>query len=313
MRKSKAGIDNIGFELILKAKGAAQLTEKFLITADGLEYGKIQIRDGKVHINLCLPSFIRTNNVCPFGLDDMKILQDVRKALKYELAALGSGGDCLLNSVECNLTQRVVGEATPDQVLNLLHICYADKTNVVYEGPSKACKYHKEKQTLIVREKNKYILKAYNKSLQQKNEGNLDVEEGLLRIEIIMQGRIIQHLFGRRCNIINVLTEVNLKKVITEYKRIFSKDIMERYVEPSLKGIKALLLNSLNEFDKIPSVIYKHKEIIVDISLLRDVIKIWHEQWGEPDYSRQDMYRIREFNLPKDTIRTIKEFYNACG
>jgi len=314
MKKSKAGIDGIGLELILNAgRKESQLADKVLVTSAGLEYGKIQIRDGKIHAYLCLPKTVRTNNVCPFGLADMGTLRVVREAVRCELASLGSNGDCWLNNVECNLTQKVAGTATPDQVLNLIHRCYADKTNVVYEGPSQACRYHKEKETLIVRAKNYYVLKAYNKSLQQKNEGNTDVEDGLLRIEVVMQGRIIQHLFGHRCNIFDVLQERSLKKVIGEYKRIFTEDVMCKYIIPGLDGIKSVLLESLMETNRLPLTVYRHKEIIVDIWLLRDAVKKWHESWGEPDNSRQDLHRWKEFNLPKDTVKTIYAFFNSCG
>lgn len=314
MKKSNAGLDGIGFELILDANhSVANLEDRTLVTPDGKEYGKIEVRSGRARMYLCLPRYVRTNNVMPFGLADMGALDAIRSALKRELDSVGNRGNCWLNSVECNLTQRVNGAATPDQVLNLLHRCYADKTNLVYEGPSKRCKFHKEKETLIVRSKNYYVLKCYNKTLQQRSNGNTNVEDGLLRIEVVMQGRIIRRLFGERCNIFDVLQEQNLRKVIAEYKRIFVDDIMGKYITPGLDGIRKVLLESLMETNKLPLTVYQHKEIIVDVELLRDAVKKWHEMWDEQDNSRQDLHRCKKYDLPKDTIKTMQAFLSSCG
>lgn len=314
MRKNEAGIDGIEFDLNLNEKQVkAGLENRPLKTLNGTEYGRIEVKNDKVSVYLCLPKAIRENNVTPFGLTDMDALPNIRKALKRELDSIQSNGDCSLKKIECNLTKKTSEKATPDQVLNLIHHCYPDCTNIVYEGPSKGFKYHKEKETLIIRKKNYYILKCYNKTLEQKNAGNNDVENNLLRIEIIMQGRTIQRLFGCKCNIFDILQECNLKKVIAEYARIFSEEVIGKHIIPGLRGIKEVLLESLMDTNELHKTVEKNKEIIVDDFLWRVAIKKWDEMWDLQDSSRQRISDLKYLHLPKDVIKTIEMFQESCG
>lgn len=314
MGKSRAGIDGVEFEFVLSGVDAGKrLASQPLKNVNGREFGRIEIKEGKASVGICLPKFIRKDNVSPFSIADMPLLGTVRNDLKFALDALSvNTSECWIKSAECNITQKTIGTSTPDQALNLIHRSYTDTTNQVYEGPSKRCKYLKERETLIIRVKNYYMIKCYNKSLQQRNEGNADIEDGILRIELVMQDRIIRRLFGKKISIFEVLQEHNLKKVIAEYERIFSEDLMRKHIEPCLKGITALLVESLMETGKPAKTIYKYKEIIVDAELLRNAIKRWHELWHEQDHSRQGLYRLKEYNLPVGVIRTIQAFLDSC-
>ena len=52
-----------------------------------------------------------------------------------------------------------------------------------------------------------YVLKCYDKSAEQRKSGNTEVEDGLLRIELVMQDRVLKRLFAKRPTMREVLTK----------------------------------------------------------------------------------------------------------
>ncbi len=314
MGKSKAGVDEIIFELELKEKAIdGRCFVKPIKSSVGRECGKIDVKEGKAYVSFCLPKFIRSDNVKPFSMEDKQYLKSIKKTLTYELQEFSDNiNGRRLKSIEVNLTQKVAGVSTPDQILNMIHRSYTDRTNTVYEGPSRRCKYHKEKETVIVRVKNYYIIKCYNKTLEQHNAGNKDVESGLLRIEVIMQDRLIRRLFGQSYTLFDVLQECSLKKVIKEYSRILTNDLMKKHIIPCRDGIVNVLVESLMDTNSPSRTIYLHKEIIVDLEIMRTALKKWYDLWDKPDRSRQELYQLKAYFLPKDVLKTLYEFVDSC-
>ena len=66
----KLGVDGCVFELALTGKNMKDLKEQPLINPQGKTYGSVKAHDGKATIELCLPKFIRSDNIEPFSLSD---------------------------------------------------------------------------------------------------------------------------------------------------------------------------------------------------------------------------------------------------
>lgn len=266
-----------------------------------------------------LPKFIRKDNILPFCITDIFMLEamndDIEQAIKRVL------GDKFANilsakakKIECNITQRVSGDSTCAQVLDLINRSYYEGTNVVYQRASSGCRHFKKNESVIIRKPNYHILKCYDKSREQRKLGNAEVEDGLLRIEIIMQERLIKKLFAANSTIRDVLTRPGLIKIIEEYKRTYIEDVMVLHIRPCCTDIANILLKSLKETDSLVETVALYKELIMDEKILREALRKWHKSKGKPDYSRHDICRLksRGHEFPKDVIRTLKDFELLC-
>ena len=189
---------------------------------------------------------------------------------------------------------------------------------MVYQRASLKCKYDKETETLIIRKRNYYVLKSYDKTLEQRKKGRFDVGNGLLRIETVMQDRTIQKLFGEYCTIRDILTEKGLMEIIREYKRIFTEDIINGHILPCLSDVQEILFSSLMETDSLVETIALRKELIMDEELLRKALLKWYKSKG---YSGErakrntatQICRCRvKYEFPKDAINTLREFKKIC-
>jgi hypothetical protein len=105
------------------------------------------------------------------------------------------------------------------------------------------------------------------------------VENGLLRIEVVMQDRTIRRVFGEQPGLFDVLEEGALGRVIIEYGRILKYDMMKKHIIPCLNGITSRLTESLMDTGKLSEKIFLEKEIILDVELLRNALKKWYELW----------------------------------
>lgn len=197
MKSENFGIDGITFEILLsdidKRKNIKSQPLISYYNNLNLEYGKIIVKDNKAIIFVVLPNFYKTNNITPYCLTSItdRIKLDI---IKMELLNILNNifsdvSQIRLKSIECNTTHKVLDGCSCNNVLNLINRSYYDTINTSYESASQSCKYRKEKQSLIIRIKNYYFLKCYNKSLEQKKSVksvNMDIDDNLLRIEIVM-------------------------------------------------------------------------------------------------------------------------------
>lgn len=191
--KEKQGTDCYTFEVSFQGD-LKNLPKQPLINEQGKKYGSVEVKEKKSTVSLVLPKFIRDNNIQPFTIMDSICLEmincDCEKQLKQ---LLGFEIHSKVESIECNITQKVSGEATQSDVLNLLDHAFltSERDNLKYVGAGKRCKYKEETHTVIVKRPHYYILKAYDKTEQQKkelkhqNQNSDTVPDGLLRIEII--------------------------------------------------------------------------------------------------------------------------------
>lgn len=316
-KKAKQGMDGCIFEIVFKSEDLKDLQKQDLINESGRNYGNVEIKNGKVILALILPKFIRENNVQQFTLMDSIYLEliknDVEEKLKQILGTTKLDNKC--SCIEVNITQRVSGNATQDNVLNLLSNALLSKKqdNLKYVGPSKKSRLKEETHTLIVKRSHYYLLKAYNKTEQMMKSG-IKIPDGILRIEIVMVERTLEKLFGNKTSFQDILTKDSLISVLREYKRIFVDEIIEEKVKVYLDSCKLMLLESLCFSDSVVEVIAKNRELIPDKEVLRKAIKRFQRMKRVADHSRRDseLYS-QKYGLPEDTILTLKEFKDSCG
>lgn len=310
--QSYFGIDEIEFKMNMK-NPTMNLSRQALTTPSEKVYGYVEVRNGWAHVYICLPKYLRNNNVIPFGVKDIEHLDDIRNEIIGTLRhILGDINECVLVSVECNITMKIQGENKINQVLNLFHLSFCNTVNIVYEGPAERCKYQKEKQTLISRRRNYYILKYYDKSRQQRQIGNVEIEDGYLRLENKMLNRTIKRIFGSTINIEQLLRAENLKKIADEYCRIFCYEVIASHVFPCLTGIKNILIKSLNETQRPIETLRHFQHLVVDQEVFREALREWYVMRGEPDSSREAIFRLKKCEMPKNVMSTVKDIHNVC-
>jgi len=315
------GGDTFNFELVINGENEYKFLEsKPLINSQNKEFGTVEMKKGKIYICINLPKFVRNNNIKPFSISDINMLEiinrDIEQALRKALNGIIENSTDVLaatvKSLECNITQHVSPNSTCAQVLNLINRSFHEGTNKVYQGSSTDCKYHKKDESVIINRKNYYILKCYDKSLEQRTSGNKEIKDGLLRIEVIMQKRILKKLFSDKSTIRNILTEQGLIKIIDEYKRIFINEFVEDHIKPCLRDVTNIIFESLKKTGSPIETIALHKELIMDMELLRTALKKWYKSKDKADYSRHAIKRLEEHDFPKDVVKTIKIFKKSC-
>ena len=321
--KARHGIDCCTFEGTLENE-IEYLPEQTLVSEQGRKYGTVKVEGGKAIVNFVLPRFLRDNNIQPFSWKDVESLPAIMNDCEMQLGkVLGKVRGCEVKLVEVNITQVVSGKATQSEVLNLLsHACLTPKRdNIKYVGPSKTSRYKEEVRTFISVKTKYYILKAYDKTEQQKREPKEQTEKsetvpyGLLRIEIIMLERTLHKLFGKKVRFSDIVSRKGLALLLMEYKRIFCDDIRSKRIIPYLNYCANHLYESLCETDDPISTIAKERELIPDKEVIYRALKKWKEKKGESIHNlRREVNKYTEiYGLPQDTVMTIRDFRKACG
>lgn len=320
--KSRHGIDCCIFEGTFENE-IEYLPEQALVSEQGRKYGTVKVEGGKAIINLILPRFSRNNNAQPFSWEDVESLPAIMSDCEMQLAkVLGKVRGSKVKSVEVNVTQEVSGNATQSKVLNLLnHACLTSKRdNIKYIGPSRYCRYKEVVNSIIFRKPQYYVLKAYDKTEQQKREQlekkeSETVPNGLLRVEIIMLERILHKLFGKKGRLSDILSRKGISLLLMEYKRIFCEEIRSKRIIPYLNYCVNHVFESLCETDDPISTIAKEHEMIPDKEVLYRALKKWKEKKGESIHNlRREVNKYTElYDLPQDVIKTIRDFRKACG
>jgi glutaredoxin len=320
---ARQGIDCCIIEVAIEKK-TANLAEQPLNNGQGRKYGTFEVKEGKLIVKLILPLFLRENNIQPFSWKDVGSFSVILSDCKTQIGrVLGKVLDSKVKSAEVNITLVVSGKATQSEVLNLLnHACLTPKRdNVKYVSTSKSCRYKEVANTIIFREPQYYVLKAYDKTKQQKREQVEQKKEsetvpyGLLRVEIIMLERVLMKLFGEKRTLSDVFSRKGLLLLLMEYKRIFCDEIRSKRIIPYLKYCVNHLFESLCETDDPISTIAKERELIPDKEVLYRALKKWKEKKGESIHNlRREVNKYTEiYGLPQDTVMTIRDFRKACG
>ena len=319
MKNDNIGIDGVELTFELDKENLRRLSDRYnLLNEQGRIFGSVEVLRRKVNVKFNSPKYVRENNLIPFSRNDFIKLNSMWLCLERQLSALfGDLSKCRLKNIECNITLKIVGRCALSQVLDLINRSFTDTVNIVYEGVSAKCKYMKKKQSLIIKVKNYFILKIYNKTLEATRK-EIPVEQGLLRIEIVMLDRTIKRLFsGRVPNLREVLCQKLLRLFINEYKRIFSEVIVKKHITPCLNGIVKILHESLHETGNLIDTIALLREIIVDQEVYRRALYKWYLDRGFTHLratrnADNQIFRLKKYGLPQDVIATIKAFNQLC-
>ena len=105
------------------------------------------------------------------------------------------------------------------------------------------------------------------------------------------------------------------QKLIDQYQETFT-DMCEKNIKPMLNGCVQEVFECLttsNSGKEISEALYKCKECIVDVEVLRKALKKWYAFKKQADRSKQVIayYRDNNFGMPEDVIRTIKQMHNS--
>lgn len=292
----------------------------------GKEYGAISINRCKVKANITLPKVEREDNVLPYSVKDFdRIVQTGNLLVEDILTVLAAHKidcnilDMNIIKLECGITMTVETKTMQSHILNLIDRIFWSETNVLYHRASKKCRYCKETETVIIPFKYKnidYKLKCYNKTLEQRRKGNLNVQDGLLRIEIIFFKKALNKLLDKEVRLSDIFDQQNLKKIIDEFKRLFQEVVIGGYLDPCSEDIIRLLLESIVEQGPI-NTIAKHRDIILDKELFREAIRRWNVLRGYPEQrakrsADKKMCDIKKYDLPEDVIKTLLKFAEEC-
>lgn len=315
------GTDCYIFEIICK-RDVSEFEDVELINEHGRSYGTIKSERGKLLLHLILPQYIRENNIKPFDLwdaSDKCVYKEICGQLRL---VLGTDFESKLRSVECNITKKVCCFASTSDGLNLLNHALLSPTddNLEYSGQSKECALKKEIHTVISRKAHYYTLKAYDKTEEYRKKCKEyggkkdDIEDNMLRIEIVLLGRTIDKLFGDKTSVYDILTEDSLIEILYEYKRIYINEIINKRVKPYLTQCKQKLVKSLLRTNNIIATVAIERELMPDKEGLHKAINEWQKLKGVSPHAARNMKRYeKRMNLPYGGVRTLKEFRIACG
>lgn len=319
--KCKSGVDGMNLDLILTLEDVKRLEPRKLFNlATGNEYGEIKIVNRQAKLYLNLPKFIRTNNVESFKLTDSIAIDMIKEdVLKQLLSLFGESIKTKCKAIEVNITHVTSGKATTHDVLNLLHIAHLNQNhdNMLFIAESRKNRFKGEINTVMSNRQRYYKLKAYSKEVEQKRTDNLNVAENLLRFEIILQERVLNHMFPKRegkDQLEHILTKESLLNIVHAFKVIYQQIIDEK-VKPALTGITDMLFNSLVDTGSVTETICELKEIIIDIECLKRAIIKWNKTRNviNGHLSHDIKTYIERYSLPQDTIVTLKDLKELCG
>lgn len=326
LNKSQArqGLDTCEFELALTGQNMKDLLKQPLINAQGREYGSVEASKGKGTIVLNLPKFVRDNNILPYSITESIKLEIIKNDCEYQLKRIfGNNMNTQITKIEVNVTQKVSGNATQSDVQRLFHhaaLPHASGDISIFVGPNRKCVLKNEDHSTRIPHKHYWYAKIYDKTqdiVDKRRKFNLpvdDVPQGLLRIEIALVDRTLTKLFGAKKTLSDVLTQKNLLEVLREYKRIFCDELVDKMIKPYLNACVEKLVESLTETENPIKTIAKERELIPDVLVLKKALSRYMKMRGKTNNAARDAKRYAEqYELPVDTVMTIKDFKCSCG
>lgn len=326
-KNSQQGLDGINLQYALSIEGAERLClpEETMCNDNGKTIAEISCVGGKLSAYVNAVHCIRPNNLKPLTVTEAiklemiksEVIGFMRDYLKKHLQRQDSEGyvdNLMVKELECNLTLGCVNGATPSAVISLFEHAL-DKTTLHKQRKDKGT-YNKMVASCFYKKKKEYHLKIYDKTLEQREKGNLQVEDNLLRIEIVFIDRSLKRIYGDKRSLSDILTKEAVRILCKEYRRIFEKDLIEKYLKPYLNWCKKTLYDSLDEANgkKISETIARHKEHIPDWEVFGKALHYWYQQKGKNDRTAKVLsyYRRKDMGISDGVLRTIKLFHTSC-
>ncbi len=327
-----SGLDGCNVEYTIKLDGMENLylpVKEVNNEADNTIV-KIECNRGKVKAYVNPVHVIRQYNVKPLGIVESikleiarnRVLEIMKSYLQEQLKDKYSDDfvdNLKIVKLECNVTMRTLGNATPDTMLHFFDMVFPDTFLHRYRKPGSKCE--KGDNSTKHKKDGEYILKCYDKTKEQhdnkKHKPNPLVESNLLRVEVVFLSKSLKRVYGDKRTLSDVLTKKGLEKLCREYKRVLTEDISDA-VRKYRDDCKDMLVEFLTEHKKggnmVADCIMRYKEEIVDISILKKSLQEYYKIYGLPDNSSQVInYYKKKGILPQDTIKTFRAFREAAG
>lgn len=323
-KKGLQGLDGLNLEYSINLDNAKHL----YIPAEELKNEaehtvvKIDCVGGKIRAYVNAVHALRPNNIKPLGVADTiklelvksKVVEFIKTYLQKNLGNQYSEeyiDNLKVTQLECNLTLKCCGSATPSAVISLFDLAF-DETGIRRKRKQKS-EYEKINKSWVYYKPKEYKIKAYDKTLEQHEKGNPLVENNLLRIEVVFVDRSLKRMYGEKRTLSDVLTKQSIEVLCREYKRVLTEDIIENNIKPCLDYCVQSVFESLTYSEsgkEISETVARHKELIVDIEVLRRALKRWYKFRHMNDNTKQIIchYRKKNLGLPEDVIKTIKLF-----
>ena len=327
-KKCLQGMDGMNLEYTLGLEGM----EKLYLPVEELKNNanntivRIDCVGGKIRAYINAVHSIRLNNVIPFRISDAIKLELVRSQvidfmqsyLKKHLQNKYSDEfikNLKVTALEVNITLPCAGTATPSDVIHLFDMAL-DKT-VVFRKRKTKSKCAKSNIGVQYTKPKEYRLKIYDKTAEQNERNNILVEKNLLRIECVFIDKSLKKMFLDKRTIEDILTKRAISTLCSQYHYVLTEDIIKQYIVPYLNVCKETLFESLLQSDsgkEISDTIVKHRELIVDIEVLRQALKKWYKFRKVEDRTGQVLhkYRKKDLGIPEGVIATIKLFHDSA-
>lgn len=327
-KKCLQGMDGMNLEYTLGLEGMEKLylPEEELKNEANNTIVKIDCVGGKIRAYVNAVHSIRPNNVIPFGISDTikfelvrsQVVDFMQKYLRKHLQHQYSDEfikNLKVTALEVNITLPCVGTATPSDVIHLLDMAL-DRT-VVFRKRKTSSKCDKANTGVQYTKPKEYRLKIYDKTDEQHERKNPLVEKNLLRIECVFIDRSLKKMFADKRTIDDILTKQAIITLCDKYRYVLTEDIIKQYVVPYLNACKETLFESLLQSEsgkEISDTVARHKDIIVDMEVLRQALKKWYKFRKVEDRSNQILhkYRQRDLGIPECVIATIKLFHKSA-
>ena len=224
--KKMQGVDGLNFQLQLTVAGleSINLPEETLKNKVGNDIIRVTCWGGKLSAYINLPHAIRPNNVQPFQLSDCiklelvrnQVVEYMRSYLQRHLKDKYSDEFLAMMNItkmECNLTIQCVGGCKPKDVINLFERSFP-KVTVYKETKDKKKSHKKPERGITTTKPHEWVLKVYDKTFQQMENGNLNVKPNLVRVELVFLERMLDRMYSGKKSLEDILT----RKAIRNYK-----------------------------------------------------------------------------------------------
>lgn len=307
------GLDGCTFNIM--SKGLFKPMGRIpLISPNGNEFGYLRMSGTDYELFVCPPKYIRETNEKPFGISDLSHLNEMRREIECVLKKEFPKGYYIDGTkVEINITDTMIGDCQCKNLFNLLcnSMLHNKEQNILYVTQSKDSLVEKDIPGYVSRTVgNQWKLKCYDKQKQLEVEMGVQITEPLIRMEFILLSRKLDKLFGKKNNLSTIFSEQGVMHLLAEYKLLMD-NLIENYVKKHLSEMHTQLLNDLRILKSPTDVYCLRKEYIYDKKQLQKALRVIYREQKRDDISSQVLYGLNQkFDLPSDTLSTLKKFHS---
>lgn len=327
-----SGMDGINLEYTIKLDGMENLYLPVKEEKNEAENTivKIECIGGRVKAYVNPVHAIRSYNVKPLGIAESirlemtrnQVMEAMKSYLQEKLQDKYSDEfveEMKVVQLECNVTMKTLGNATPATMLHFFDMVFDDTFVHRYRKAGSKCK--KGDNSVKYKKEKAYILKCYDKSMEQHDDKNHKpnplVESNLLRVELVFISRSLKRMYDDKRTLSDVLTKKGLEKLCREYKRVLTEDIsnaVRQYRDDCKDMLVEFLTQHNNGGNMVADCIMEYKEEIVDISILKKALQKYYAIRGVADSSSQVInYYKKKGIIPQDVFKTFRAFREAAG